>query len=209
MRKIRGETTMPFESDNINSIIQEALSHGAELPWMEFKRSYADPQEIGEYVSALSNTAALYSKNYGFMIWGIDDETHKIVGTTFDPKKTKQGNQSLELWVGTQLDPQVQFFFHTTSIDGENVVLLEITAAYSTPVKFRGHEYIRIGPNKKKLKDFPDTERQLWANFSKKSFEELIAVEGISVDSVLRLLDYRSFFEMLSGEIPSNETGII
>lgn len=44
------------------------------------------------------------------MIWGIEDETHKI-GTDFSPNEMKQGNQGLELWISTQLDPQVQFYF--------------------------------------------------------------------------------------------------
>jgi hypothetical protein len=30
-----------------------------ETEWVEFKANYADPQEIGEYISALSNAAAL------------------------------------------------------------------------------------------------------------------------------------------------------
>ena len=117
---------MPIESNNISSIIQEARSNSTELPWIEFKMNNANPQEIGEYVSALSNTAALYNQNYGFLIWGIDDETHKIESTTFNPQKAKQGNQSLELWISTQLDPQVQFFFHTSVIDNQNVVLLKL-----------------------------------------------------------------------------------
>ena len=200
---------MPFDINSINSIIQEARSHHVEFPWIEFKMNKANPQDIGEYVSAMSNTAALYNQNHGFMVWGIDDTTHAIAGTTFDPQKTKQGNQTLDLWISTQLDPHVQFFFHNTVIDNEKVVLLEVAAAYSTPVKFRGIEYIRIGSNKKKLKDFPDTERQLWANFAKKTFEDLIAVEGVSTDAVMRLLDYRSYYEMLSEELPSSDAAII
>ncbi len=26
------------------------------------------------------------------MAWGIEDETHRVVGTTFKPKQTKAGN---------------------------------------------------------------------------------------------------------------------
>ena len=200
---------MPFENHEVINIIQEACSNTAELPWLEFKKNNANPQEIGEYVSALSNTAALYSRNYGFLIWGIDDETRKIVGTTFDHAKTKQGNQPLELWISTQLDPQVQFYFHNTIVDGRNVVLLEITAAHSVPVKFRGIEYIRIGSSKKKLQDFHDTERELWASFSKKSFEELLAIENVTSATVLQLLDFNEYFEMLSLDLPSSNEGII
>jgi len=200
---------MPIEHSRINDIIREALSTKKEGPCIEFKKNNADPQEIGEYISALSNTAALYDQNFGFVIWGIDDVTHEIVGTDFDPHKAKNGNQSLDLWISTQLDPQVQFFFHKTTLDKKNVVLLEITAANSTPVKFRNIDYIRIGSNKKKLKDFSEAERQLWTAFSKKSFEEHIAVENISGEMTLQLLDYPSYFDMLSLEPPRNEIAVI
>jgi len=199
---------MPLEYSNINDIIREARSHNMELPWIECKKNNSNPQEIGEYISALSNTAALYNQNYGFVIWGIDNDTFEVVGTNFDPQKTKQGNQTLDLWISTQLAPQIQFFFHKTTVDGSPVVLLEINAAYSTPVKFRNIEYIRIGSNKKKLNDFPDTERQLWAIFSKKSFEECFAVENISSDLALRLLDYPSYFDMFSLDLPSSKSAI-
>jgi len=106
-RNIRGEQPVLFEDSNIKSIIQEARSHAAELPWIEFKVNNADPQEIGEYVNALSDTAALYNQNFGFIVWGIENGTHEIVGTTFEPHKAKQGNQSLELWINAQLNPQV------------------------------------------------------------------------------------------------------
>ena len=112
------------------------------------------------------------------------------------------------LWIATQLDPQVQFYFHKAEVDGKPSVLLEIAAAYSTPVKFRG-DYIRIDSHKKKLKDFPDTERELWAILSRKPFETLIALENVSTDLVLRLLDYSSYFDMLSLALPSGKQQII
>ena len=200
---------MPFDNSVINSIIDEARRHNVELPWIEFKSSNYNPQEIGEYISALSNTAALYNQDHAFVIWGIDDITHEVVGTSFDPQKVKQGNQGLDLWISTQLDPQVQFYFHKTVIDSKAVVLLEIGCAHSSPVKFKSTDYIRIDSYKKKLKDFPDTERELWAIFSKKPFEFMVAMENVANDFVLRLLDYSSYFEMLSADLPSDKAGIL
>ena len=96
---------MPFLDNQIVSIIQEARAFEKETPWIEFKVNHAaTPLEIGEYISALSNTAALYNKTHALMIWGIDDETHEIRGTEFRPAQTRQGNQSLELFISTQLD---------------------------------------------------------------------------------------------------------
>lgn len=200
---------MPLDSQSAASIITEACRHDVELPWIEFKTNWSNPQDIGEYISALSNTAALFGQPHAFLIWGISDMAHEPVGTDFDPHRAKQGAQDLGLWIATQLEPQVQFYFHKTVVDAKPLVLLEITAAYSTPVKFKGIDYIRIDSHKKKLKDFPDTERELWAVLSRKPFETLIALENVSADLVLRLLDYSSYFDMLSLEIPSGKQQMI
>lgn len=200
---------MPFQKNMINSIIEESRKYLYEQPWIEFKHNNCDPQEIGENISALSNTAALFNQEHAFLIWGIHDKTHEIVGTSFVPQETKVGNQGLELWISTQLDPQIQFYFHATEIGGKPLVLLEIARAHSAPVKFKGVDYIRIDSYKKKLKDFPDTERELWAIFSKKPFEAMIAMENISGDFVLRELDYSAYFELLSQDLPSDKAKIL
>lgn len=200
---------MPYNTNIINSIINEARKNMVELPWIEFKENYTDPQGIGEYISALSNTAALFNQEHALMIWGVNDATHELTNTSFDPHMLKVGQQDLSLWIGTQLDPQVQFYFHNTEIEGKKVVLLEIGRACSSPVKFKGIDYIRIESNNKKLKDFPDTERELWAVFSKKPFETLIAMENVSSDFVLRELDYSAYFEMLDLDLPSDKEKIL
>lgn len=200
---------MPFDKSIIEDIVNESRSHSAELPWIEFKTNNFNPQAIGEYVSALSNTAALFNQEHGFLIWGVDDVNHEIIGTTFVPAKEKQGNQGLELWIATQLEPQVQFYFHSCAIDGNNVVLMEVSAAHSAPVKFRGVDYIRIDSYKKKLKDFPDTERELWAVLSRRPFETMVAMDHVAGDFVLRRLDYAAYFELLSMDLPSDKQGIL
>lgn len=201
---------MPFLESQIIAIINEARKPDNELPWVEFKMNKATSSvEIGQYISALSNTATLHSKTHALMIWGIDDATHEIKGTNFKPVNTKQGNQCLEIFISTQLEPQVQFYFHEVKIENKSVVLLEIGSATSSPVKFQGVDYIRIDSHKKKLKDFPDTERELWAILSKKSFETMTALEDVPADFVLRLLNYPAYFDLLSRELPSDKIGII
>jgi len=56
---------------------------------MEFKLNYVHPEEIGEYLSALSNSACLRSKEKGHLVLGIENETHKVVGTRFKPAQRK------------------------------------------------------------------------------------------------------------------------
>ncbi|MGC9315765.1 MAG: helix-turn-helix domain-containing protein [bacterium] len=69
-----------------------------EKEWVEFKVDNYNPQGIGEYISALSNSACLHNQSKGYLVFGIEDKTCKIVGTKFEPAKTKgKGNEVLVL----------------------------------------------------------------------------------------------------------------
>lgn len=54
---------MPFQDSMINEIIEQCRLQNSETPWIEFKANGSNPQDIGEYISALSNSAALFNKN--------------------------------------------------------------------------------------------------------------------------------------------------
>ena len=96
------------------------------------------------------------------LVWGVKDKTLAVVGTTFRPKQAKKGNEDLESWLLRQLSPRINFTIHEFERDGVRMVVLAVQSADSTPVRFGGEEFIRVGSYKKKLKDFPKKERQLW-----------------------------------------------
>jgi ATP-dependent DNA helicase RecG len=138
------------------------LSQPGETEWVEFKHNNAKPEEIGEYLSALSNSAALLGKHSGYLVWGIEDGTRRVVGTTFVPSRERIGNEALQNWLLQSLAPRIEFRFHEFQFDGKPVVLLEVQAANSVPVRFRSDTFIRVGSYKKRLRDFPEKERRLW-----------------------------------------------
>jgi len=142
------------------------LALPAETEWVEFKHNNDNPQEIGEYVSALANGAALHGKACGYFVWGIEDGTHRVVGTAFRPRRARVGNEELENWLLQKLTPRVDFTIHEFTMEGQSVVLFIVQAANSAPVRFGGEAFIRVGSYKKKLKDFPEKERKLWLNLS-------------------------------------------
>lgn len=197
---------------NVSSL-QETIRSLTALPreteWIEFKENDAREDEIGEYVSALANAAALLEKDAAFLVWGIEDATHRVVGTSFDPKQAKVGNEELENWLHRQLHPAVEFVFTEGIVDGCRVVLLTIQPCRHSPVRFRETEFVRIGTYKKKLKEYPEKERALWSKLSAKSFEEGIAASGVSDDDVLALIDYPSFFELTQAPLPANKAAIL
>ena len=180
-----------------------------ETEWAEFKHNYAEPQDIGEYISALSNSAALVGKASAYLIWGLNDNDHAVVGTQFSPRTTKVGNEELENWLLRALAPRIHFSFFEIQVDGLPVVLLEIERAYRQPVQFQGNEFIRVGSYKKRLKDFPEKERAIWRLFDKAPFESGVAAERISDEEVLALLDYPAYFDLLKRPLPESRVGVL
>ena len=112
--------------DYLKGLILELFKLSRETEWVEFKENDDEPKSIGEYLSSLSNSAALNGKAFAYLIWGIEDKTHSIVGTNFSPFALKKGNEPLETWLLRLLNPKLHFSFYEVSIDGKNVVVLEI-----------------------------------------------------------------------------------
>jgi ATP-dependent DNA helicase RecG len=197
------------EDDYYISIVHELCKLPNETEWVEFKNNNKDPDLIGEYISALSNSAALFQKANAYMIWGVDDSSHEILGTTFSPSKEKVGNEELENWLLRLLSPKIIFNFFELTIKNKNIVLLEIGAAFRHPVQFKKAEFIRIGSYKKNLKEYPEKERELWRIFDTTPFEFTTALENISGEDVLSLLDYPSFFDLLEIPLPDGHSAIL
>jgi predicted HTH transcriptional regulator len=193
----------------LTSLVNELRKLPKETEWVEFKVNDAEPQETGEYLSALSNAAALHGKAFAYLVWGVEDGTHELVGTTFDPATAKVGNEELENWLLRLLSPRIDFHFHSFETDGKRVVLLEIGQAFRHPVAFQGAEWIRVGSYKKRLKEYPEKEKLLWRIFDHTPFERLIAAEGLAVDDVLKLLEYPAYFDLLGLPLPDAKEGIL
>lgn len=201
--------TIDRPDDYLISIVHELRKLPRETEWVEFKHNKADPEEIGEYLSALANAAVLMGKVNAFMVWGVDNQTHDIIGTSFHPNLSKIGNEELESWLLRHLSPKINFHFFELTVDGQHLVLLEIGAAFRHPVRFKNTELIRVGSYKKKLKDFPEKERELWRTFDKTPFEAEVAAENISAEEVMRTLDYPAYFDLLKLPLPEGRDGIL
>mgnify|MGYP000023231058 CR=1 FL=1 len=202
--------TIDRDKTYLKSLLKELLSLPNETEWVEFKHNNDKPELIGEYISALSNSAALQGKKSAFVVWGVNDEDHSVIGTEFSPSQTRHKQQELESWLLQKIAPKINFRFFEFQADNDlPVVILEIQAATHTPVQFDAVEYIRVGSYKKKLKDFQEKERELWRVFDRTPFEQQIAAENVSVEDVLRLLDYPAYFDLLDLPLPEGREGIL
>lgn len=147
-------------ADKYIDLINELIKY-PEVEWLEFKDSWYDPNGIGEYISALSNAAVMYGKESAYLIWGISDNEHQIIGTDFDSRKNVKG-EPLEHFLARQLEPSIAFEFHESMIDEKKVVVLTIPSANEVPTAFAKERYLRIGSSKEKLLKYPEREANLW-----------------------------------------------
>ena len=202
--------TMAIRSvEYLQSLVRELAKLPNETEWVEFKCNNKQPQMIGEYISALSNSAALCERPKAYLVWGVDDATHKIVGTEFQYRKMKKGNEELEAWLSRMLSPRINFRFFEVPMDEGMVVLMEIPCAEKQPVQFAGGEFIRIGTNKKNLKEYPDKERELWRTFDSTPYELRIAMGNLDEDEMVLLLDYSKYYDKLEMPIPRNRDKVL
>lgn len=200
---------MSTDQEYYINLIEKLRILPEETEWLEYKVNNEKPELIGEYISALSNSAVLCEREKAYLIWGINDKTHGIDGTNFSPKSTKVGNEELENWLSHLLRPRIDFKFVEVTTNQGKVVIIEIPAAINMPTSFSNIEYIRVGSYKKKLKDYPEKERKLWLLFEQKPFELRTAINNISAAKVTELLDCAAYYTLMKLPLPSNRTSII
>lgn len=192
-----------MKEEKLEKLLQNLVSLSKETEIVEFKENNFQKEEIGKRISALANSANLLDKKKAYLVFGVQDKTHKVVGTTFKPKSEKIGNEYLESWLTQMLAPKTDFQIYEFNFEEKNIILFEISPPISQPIKFQNIAYIRIVSTTRKLSDYPEKERKIWQNIDKKSFGKGIAKEGLTVSEVLSFLDYSKFFSLTKQELPS------
>ena len=79
--------------EEYNKIFDQLWQH-AESEIVEFKKAESnfDFDELGRYFSALSNEANLRERDFAWLVFGVHDKTHTIVGTSY-----KDGEVALKI----------------------------------------------------------------------------------------------------------------
>jgi len=81
-----------MDQEQLEKLIIHLTSLPLETETVEFKENNFKPDDIGKWISALSNSANLNNEKNAYLVFGIQDITHDIVGTKFLPSKEKVGN---------------------------------------------------------------------------------------------------------------------
>ena len=146
---------------DIKQIVLDLCALNDETEWFEFKENWFQPEALGEYVSALSNAAAFHYKKYGFFIWGVNDKTYEIIGTTFN-QYSDYNQEPYQNFLARNLYPSVNFCFEEIEIADKRVVVLIVPVATEIPTAFKEKRYLRIGSSKCNIKDYPKREIELF-----------------------------------------------
>ncbi len=200
--------------ENLERLVNHLRSYPTETNWFEFKHNNYDPETIGQDISALANGAAYAEKSCAYMVWGIHDKTHKVVGTEYDQYTLKVGNQEIESWLRNLVSKNAEFEFHSITmkddeLNDKRVVVLIIYKAASQTVTFKKVDYIRVGSYTKKLSDYPQIQAQLWDKIRGSRFEEQFAKQDLTANEALQLIDYSAYFDIKAEPVPTDMDGIL
>ena len=181
----------------------------AETAWIEFKVNNSDPEMIGEWVSACANAAILQDQERGFLVFGVEDRTHKQVGTNVRLERLQKGGENFYNWLSRMIEPRIAMELLDFESEGKAFAIICIEPAYDRPVRFAGTEYIRIGENTKKLAEYPEQERALWLATGRRRFEDAVAKPHQQPCSIELLLDIDSFYRLRKEERPRNQAEVM
>ena len=117
----------------------------AETEVVEFKEAKTnfDFSKLGKYFSALCNEANLKGKAQAWLVFGIENKHHAIVGSSY--RNSRNDLDNLKNEIADRTTNRITFIeIHEINLTEGRVVLFEIPAApKGIPVAFEGHYYGR------------------------------------------------------------------
>lgn len=133
--------------NDLSQILQQLRNLTAENEIVEFTeaKSGYDFNKLGKYFSALSNEANLKGKSFAWLLFGIENKKHAIVGSQFRPQR--KDLDSLKSEIANKTTNRITFveIYELNEPEGR-VVMFQIPAApKGFPIAFEGHYYGRDG----------------------------------------------------------------
>lgn len=132
----------PTDLHNTLSQLRSLTAENEIVEFKEAKNTY-DFNKLGKYFSALSNEANLKGRPYAWLVFGIENKKHQIVGTQFRPQR--KDLDSLKSEIANKTTNRITFIeIHELNEPEGRVILFQVPAApKGFPVAFDGHYYGR------------------------------------------------------------------
>ena len=67
-----------MNTKELQTKLDELRNLPKETEWVEFKENNSKPEDIGEYISALANSACLHNQPNAYLVFGIQNKTHNV-----------------------------------------------------------------------------------------------------------------------------------
>lgn len=138
--------------ENYNDILTHLLAH-SESELVEFKKAQNSfsVEDLGQYFSALSNEANLRDKDFAWMVLGIDNKTHCIIGTSFKDSEESLNKLKHDMSQHTT-DGLIFREIVPLTIEGKRVLMFKIPASPRNIVMhWKGIAYARDGESIKPI----------------------------------------------------------
>ena len=136
-----------MNDSELKTILDRLLDLESENEVVEFKeaKNDFDSRKLGKYFSALSNEANLKKVKSAWLVFGIENKKHDIVGTQYRSERRKL--DSLKAEVAKKTTNRITFVdIHEINTPKGRVVLFQIPPALKgIPIAFEGHFYGRDG----------------------------------------------------------------
>lgn len=130
----------------LQPLLQRLLSKW-ENECVEFKDANDNfsTSDIGKYFSALSNEANLRGQPAAWLVFGVDNQSRRVIGT--DYRKDRERLHGLKHQIAQDTEPAISFReIHELTTPQGRVVLFEIPAApRGIPIAWKTHYYARNG----------------------------------------------------------------
>jgi len=137
-----------MKEKELEAKLNQLLNLKAENEIVEFKeaKNTYDFNKLGKYFSALCNEANLNNAKCAWLVFGVEDKKHTIVGTKFRPKRSDLDNLKKEIADKTSNNITFVEIYEIKYADSHRVLLFQIPPApKGLPVAFDGHFYGRDG----------------------------------------------------------------
>jgi ATP-dependent DNA helicase RecG len=131
----------------LRKLLDELRRLPAETEWLEFKQASNsfDFNKSGKYFSALSNEANLKKKTCGWLIYGVEDKTRRIVGTKY--RQDKAALDKLKSEIAEKTNGRITFIeiYELPEPEGRVIMFQVPPAPQGIPTSWEGHYYGRDG----------------------------------------------------------------
>lgn len=176
-------------NEELNRTLNSLLI-GFEDECVEFKRAKNefDIDKLGKYFSAISNEATLKNKQYGWIIFGIDDKTHEICGTNYN--YDNNFNRVKKQIADNTTDNASFIEIYLLNANEKRVIMFQVPATSGIPMNWKGFPYGRTGESLVPLEHNKIEQIRSIINYDwSRQIIESASINNLDKDAILKARD--------------------